>query len=47
LALVDGESSAQRWSEQIDVERAQSIDDIKGGEAKILTIEVRVDRSRW
>jgi TolB-like protein/DNA-binding winged helix-turn-helix (wHTH) protein len=43
LALVDGESGAQRWSEQIDVERArlaQSIDDIKGGLAKTLTIEV-------
>ncbi len=43
LALVDGDSGAQRWSEQIDVERArlaQSIDDIKGGVAKTLTIEV-------
>ena len=43
LALVDGESGAQRWSEQIDVDRArlaQSIDDINGGVAKTLTIEV-------
>lgn len=43
LALVDGDSGAQRWSEQIDVERArlaQSIDDIEGGVAKTLTIEV-------
>lgn len=43
LAMVDGESGAQRWTEQIDVERAQlarSIDDIKGGVAKTLVIEV-------
>lgn len=43
LAMVDGESGAQRWAEQIDVERArlaQSIDDIKGGVAKTLIIEV-------
>ncbi|HEU0201568.1 MAG TPA: winged helix-turn-helix domain-containing protein, partial [Burkholderiaceae bacterium] len=43
LALVDGESGAQRWAEQIDVERArlaQSIDDLKGGIAKTLVIEV-------
>ncbi len=43
LAIVDGESGAQRWTEQIDVERArlaQSIDDITGGIAKTLLIEV-------
>ena len=43
LALVDGDSGAQRWSEQIEVERArlaQSINDITGGVAKTLTIEV-------
>jgi tetratricopeptide (TPR) repeat protein len=43
LAMVDGESGAQRWAEQIDVERArlaQSIDDLKGGIAKTLVIEV-------
>ena len=43
LAMVDGESGAQHWTEQIDVERAQlaqSIDDIKGGIAKALLIEV-------
>lgn len=43
LAMTDGESGAQRWTQQIDVERsrlAQSIDDIQGGLAKTLTIEV-------
>lgn len=43
LAMVDGETGAQRWTEQIDVERAQlaqSIDDIRGGVAKSLVIEV-------
>jgi TolB-like protein len=43
LALVDGETGAQRWSERIDVDRsalAQSIEDISGGVARALTIEV-------
>jgi TolB-like protein len=42
LALVDGDSGAQRWSEQIELSGrlAQSIAHIKGGVAKALTIEV-------
>jgi TolB-like protein/DNA-binding winged helix-turn-helix (wHTH) protein len=43
LAMVDGETGEQRWTQQIDVERsqlAQSIDDIKGGVARTLLIEL-------
>lgn len=43
LTLVDGESGAQRWSERMDVERsrlAQSVEDLNGGVARALTIEV-------
>lgn len=43
LMLVDGESGAQRWSERMVVERsqlAQSIQDLNGGVARALTIEV-------
>ncbi|MGZ9031705.1 MAG: hypothetical protein ACXW2G_10035 [Burkholderiaceae bacterium] len=43
LTLVDGESGAQRWSERVAVERsllAHSIEDLNGGVARALTIEV-------
>ncbi|MEO6033161.1 MAG: winged helix-turn-helix domain-containing protein [Burkholderiaceae bacterium] len=43
LALIDGESGAQHWGQRYDVERArlaQSIDDINGGVARTLAIEL-------
>lgn len=43
LAMVDGQTGAQRWAEQIDVERtrlAQSIDEIRGGLARTLLVEL-------
>ena len=43
LTLVDGESGAQRWSQRMEVERSRlgsSIEDLNGGIARALTIEV-------
>ena len=43
LAMIDGQNGAQRWAEQIDVERArlaQSIDEIRGGLARTLLVEL-------